>query len=86
MGTCTNLTPSDAAWEPMVQDQQQWMEFDLLEQQDVAGFETVGSVQSMKVLYRSSTNEEWSDFISDFKGSSVIFDVPVPARYVIVCV
>ena len=90
LGTCTSLSSSDVAWEPMEQDTQQWMEFDLLELQDVAGIQTVGSVQSMKILFRSSPHEEWSDlFFSEskpFTGSSVIFDIPVPARYVLVCV
>jgi hypothetical protein len=74
----------------MEQDTQQWMEFDLLELQDVAGIQTVGSVQSMKILFRSSPHEEWNDlFFSEskpFTGTSVIFDIPVPARYVLVCV
>jgi hypothetical protein len=86
---CTSLQSSDAAWEPMAHDRQQWMEFDLLEQQDVAGIQTVGSVQSMKVLFRSSLQDEWSDyFLSEskpFTGSSVTFEVPVLARYVFPC-
>ena len=90
LGTCTNLQSSDVAWEPMEQDAQQWMDLDLLERQDVAGLQTVGSVQSMKVLFRSSLHEEWSDpFSSETKpftgtGAAVIFDVPVPARCVFV--
>jgi hypothetical protein len=88
LGTCSNLQASEAAWEPMAQDTFQWMEFDLLARQDVAGIQTVGSVQSMKILFRSSQHEEWSDVFSSetkpFTGSSVIFDAPVPARYVVV--
>ena len=73
----------------MAHDREQWMEFDLLQQQDVAGIQTVGSVQSMKVLFRLSLQDEWRDyFLSEskpFTGSSVTFDVPVLARYVFAC-
>jgi hypothetical protein len=89
LGSCTNLQSGDVAWQPMNNDREQWMELDLMEQHDIAGINTVGSVKTMQVLFRSSPLESWTDyFLSDskpFNAGQVLFEVPVLARCVLVC-